>query len=129
MKINFKDKWIEKPSPKLLKKGSGWFAQMNKCYIYNGKYAAMTRELKTEWGRVTHCCFRNLAGTDITWTEKQWLKNSLFGEDRTAIEVFPQQDRLIDEANMYHLWVFEKGFELPFGIHNKDKSERKEEDI
>ena len=62
MKINFKDKWIEKPSPKLLKKGSGWFAQMNKCYIYNGEYAAMTRELETEWGKVIHCCFRNLTG-------------------------------------------------------------------
>ena len=24
-------------------------------------------------------------------------------------------------ADCYHLWVFEKGFELPFGIHPKDK--------
>ena len=51
MKIDTKNKWIEKPSPKALKQGSGWFAQMNKCYTYNGKYAAMTREIKTEWGK------------------------------------------------------------------------------
>lgn len=24
-------------------------------------------------------------------------------------------------ADCYHMWVFEKGFELPFGIHPKDK--------
>ena len=124
MKIDTKNKWIEKPSPKALKQGSGWFAQMNKCYTYNGKYAAMTREIKTEWGKVIHCCFRNLDGTDMKWAEKQWLKDSLFGEDRLA--VYPQKDRLVDAANMYHLWIFEKDFELPFGIHSKDKSERKE---
>lgn len=126
MKIDTKNKWIEKPSPKALKQGSGWFAQMNKCYTYNGKYAAMTREIKTEWGKVIHCCFRNLDGTDMKWAEKQWLKDSLFCEDRLAIEVYPQKDRLVDAANMYHLWIFEKDFQLPFGIHSKDKSERKE---
>ena len=126
MSINLNDRWIEKPSPKSMRKGSGWFGQMNRSYTYNGEYAAITREINTEWGKVIHCAFRNKDGTEITWKEKQWLKDSLFGEDRVAIEVFPQKDRLVDAANMYHIWVFEKGFELPFGIHDKDKSERKE---
>lgn len=127
MGINLNDRWIEKPSPKSMRKGSGWFGQMNRSYTYNGEYAAITREIDTEWGRVIHCAFRNKNGTEISWKEKQWLKDSLFGEDRVAIEVFPQKDRLVDTANMYHIWIFEKGFELPFGIHDKDKSERKEE--
>ena len=118
MKINTNNKWIEKPSPKSMRTGTGWFGEMNKIYIYN-----------TEWGKVIHCAFRNKDGTDITWREKQWLKNSLFGENRVAIEVFPAKDRLVDAANMYHIWVFEEGFELPFGIHDKDKSERKEKSI
>lgn len=126
MSINLNDRWIEKPSPKSMRKGSGWFGQMNRSYTYNGEYAAITREINTEWGRVIHCAFRNKNGSEISWKEKQWLKDSLFGEDRVAIEVFPQKDRLVDVANMYHIWVFEKGFELPFGIHDKDKSERKE---
>lgn len=126
MDINLKDRWIEKPSPKSMRRGSGWFGQMNRSYTYNGEYAAITREINTEWGRVIHCAFRNKNGTEISWKEKQWLKDSLFGEDRVAIEVFPQKDRLVDAANMYHIWIFEKGFELPFGIHDKDKSERKE---
>lgn len=119
-----KDKWIEKPSPKSMRQGDGWFGQMNRCYLYERKYCAMTREIKTEWGQVIHCCVRNLEGTDIKWIEKQWIKDSLFGNDRTAIEVYPSYNRLVDEANMYHIWVFEKGFELPFGIHKNDKSER-----
>ena len=129
MKINTNNKWIEKPSPKSMRTGTGGFGEMNKIYIYNREYAAMTREVNTEWGKVIHCAFRNKDGTDITWREKQWLKNSLFGENRVAIEVFPAKDRLVDAANMYHIWVFEEGFELPFGIHDKDKSERKEKSI
>lgn len=124
-KIDIKNKWIEGPSPKSMRVGKGWFGQLNKAYTYNSEYAAMTREIETEWGKVIHCAFRNLKGTDITWAEKQWLKNSLFGEDRIAIEVFPTKDRLVDAANMYHIWGLEKGFELPFGIHDNDKSERK----
>ena len=49
------------------------------------------------------------------------IKNELFGEKRLAIEVFPTQDRLVDVCDCYHLWVFEKGFQLPFGIHPRDK--------
>ena len=103
-------RWIEKPSPKSMRQGNGWFGQMNRCYVYNKQYCAMTREIETEWGKVIHCCFRNLAGCDIPWAEKQWLKDSLFGEDRVAIEVFPAKDRLVDAANMYHIWAFKISF-------------------
>ena len=119
-----KGKWIEKPSPKALRQGHGWFRQMNRCYLYEHKYCAMTREINTKWGIIIHCCFRNFEDCDISWSEKQWIKNSLFGNERVAIEVYPSEDRLVDEANMYHLWIFEKGFELPFGINRNDVSER-----
>lgn len=64
MKINTKNKWIEKPSPKSMRTGTGWFGEMNKIYTYNREYAAMTREVNTEWGKVIHCAFRNKDGTD-----------------------------------------------------------------
>ena len=54
MKINTNNKWIEKPSPKSMRTGTGWFGEMNKIYIYNREYAAMTREVNTEWGKVIH---------------------------------------------------------------------------
>ena len=34
-----------------------------------------------------------------------------------AIEVFPEQDLLVDEANMYHIWLLEKGADFfPFCV-------------
>ena len=58
---------------------------------------------------------------DIPWAVKMEIKNDLFSEKRVAVEVFPTQDRLVDVCDCYHLWVFEKGFQLPFGIHPRDK--------
>ena len=54
-------------------------------------------------------------------TGRASIKNDPFGEKRVAVEVFPTQDRLVDVCDCYHLWVFEKGFQLPFGIHPRDK--------
>ncbi|MBR1390392.1 MAG: hypothetical protein IJ567_02935 [Lachnospiraceae bacterium] len=45
------------------------------------------------------------------------IKNELFGENRLAIEAFPKVKNLVDVMDVYHLWVFPKEFELPFGIH------------
>ena len=56
----------------------------------------------------------------FTWSEKQQIKNELFGENRVAVEVYPPQDRLVDVADVYHLWVFDKKYRLPFGIHPKE---------
>lgn len=122
-------KWIERPSPKALRLGKkdSWYNQMNHTYVYYEdecpKYAVMTREIKTRWGKVIHAGMRNTEGTDIPWAEKQFIKNSLFGKEKVAIEVFPKESRLVDAAMFYHLWIFEDtNFELPFGIHDLDEN-------
>ena len=108
-------KWIGKPSPKSMKVGTGWFGELNKAWV-DSAYAVMSRTIQTDWGEVEHACIRNIDNTDIPWAEKQRIKNELFGEDRTAIEVFPTTADLVDEANMYHIWVLPKGFKIPFGL-------------
>lgn len=92
------------------------------------KYSVMSRLLRTEWGKVEHVTITAAEGVgrsdgsgDIPWAVKMEIKNDLFGEKRVAVEVFPTQDRLVDVCDCYHLWVFEKGFQLPFGIHPRDK--------
>jgi hypothetical protein len=107
--------WIGKPSPKSMKAGKGWFGELDRAYS-DGQYAVMTRTVQTEWGEVTHACIRNVENTDIPWLEKQRIKNELFGKESTAIEVFPADSELVDEANMYHIWVLSKGMKLPFGL-------------
>ena len=39
---------------------------------------------------------------------------------KTSIEVYPKQDKLIDVCDVYHLWVFDKKYNMPFGIHPKE---------
>ena len=83
----------------------------------------MWHTVRTPWGDIKHVCLRNQAGTDVSWAEKQRIKNELFGRESHAIEVFPRMSRLVDEAPMSHLWVLPDTFELPFGIHADDARE------
>ena len=39
------------------------------------------------------------------WAEMQSIKNELFGTDTTAIEYYPPESQLIDDFNIYWLWV------------------------
>ena len=36
---------------------------------------------------------------------------------RTAVQMYPAMSNLIDEGNVYHLWVLPEAYELPFGLH------------
>lgn len=111
------NKWKEKPSPKICGRGSGWCNELNLALIDSTKnYCVLIRKVQTDWGEVEHACMRNKDGSDIPWAEKQRIKNELFGPDITAIEVFPAESNLVDEANMYHLWVLPQGYKLPFSL-------------
>lgn len=108
--------WTEHPSPKQLKCGSGWFGEMDRVYRKENKYVVMVRSLETEWGTVQHACMRNADNTDISWAEKQHIKNEIFGKEAQAMEVFPKESLLVDEANMYHIWVLPDEMSIPFGL-------------
>jgi hypothetical protein len=41
----------------------------------------------------------------ISWDELQDIKNQIGYADRMAIEIYPASDRVINVANMRHLWV------------------------
>ena len=44
----------------------------------------------------------------ITWDELQRVKNETVGPETWAVEVFPAQSEMINEANMRHLWVLDE---------------------
>lgn len=115
-----KRKWINYPTPaEKGMKSDGWLSYIEKVYVDEDKlYCIMSRELDTkEFGRVIHVCMRNAFGCDIPWREKQRIKNEIFGEEYGAIEVFPEESKLVDAANMYHIWIL-KEHHLSFGIHS-----------
>ena len=129
--------WFKSMSPRqlnsIMKQNTGenlykgeWMPQMDRCWESNDGYNVMSRLLNTKWGKVEHVTIIKISDSnssdgsrDIPWRIKQEIKNELFGENRLAIEVFPTDDMLVDECDVYHLWVFDKNFELPFGIHSK----------
>lgn len=43
------------------------------------------------------------------WAEIQSIKNQIFGEEVTAIEYFPKQSELIDQHNIYWIFIYPDG--------------------
>ena len=126
--------WIKAVPPKLLHDEFGvykgqWMPEMDRCWIRKEDGVCVcSRLIRTPLGNVEHVTIsknkKGLPTTDgtngFTWAEKQEIKNELFGENRVAVEVYPTTDRLVDVADIYHLWVFDKKYRLPFGIHPKE---------
>lgn len=127
--------WKETLSPKYIHQMMGvyngeYMKQMDRCWNSDDGYQVVSRLIITDWGKVEHAMIiapKNEEGSyitcegerDIPWRIKQEIKNEVFGENRVAIEVFPEEQSKVDAADVYHLWVFPKGFSLPFGIHPK----------
>lgn len=49
------------------------------------------------------------------WATIQKIKNEIFGEETTAVEYYPAKSNLIDDHNIYWLWIFPDGA-LPIPI-------------
>lgn len=65
---------------------------------------------------VRHLAVSSLSGIRPTWREMQRIKDELAGPTATAIEVYPPQAEVVDDADMFHIWVL-RG-RLPFGLRN-----------
>ena len=62
----------------------------------------------------------------LSWQMKQWIKNDIVGEEVEAVELFPAESRLVNGANQYHLWCFDKGV-MRFGFPARMVSSEKPE--
>ncbi len=74
----------------------------------------MVLERQAEAG-VCHLAVSSLSGVRPTWHEMQRIKDEIAGHDATAIEVYPPHDQIVDDADMFHIWVLRGN--LPFGLH------------
>lgn len=114
--------WTRHASPKQLKRGDGWFRELDRVYRRNDEaVVCMMRDLETEWGKVTHLTITTKIEKP-TWMEKQQFKNELFGREALAIEVFPPEEQLVDESDMFHLWILHD-VSLPFGLHEENSDD------
>lgn len=111
--------WTKHASPKQLRRGYGWFSELDRVYRKNvGTVVCMMRDLETDWGKVTHLTITT-AVSKPTWAEKQQYKNELFGKEALAVEVFPPENKLVDREDMFHLWILHD-ITLPFGLHGEE---------
>lgn len=81
--------------------GRGWTNQVRRSYR-NAAFSVLERPVR---GDVVHLAVTSLSGTRPTWHEMQRIKDELAGPAATAIEVYPPHDEIIDEADMFHIWV------------------------
>jgi hypothetical protein len=83
----------------------------------NNRYGVWFSEVETPAGPAVHLWIRRHDGARLRdWADLQRIKDELVGAERVAVEVVPARESLVDDANMYHLWVLPPGFELPFSL-------------
>ncbi len=83
----------------------------------NNRYAVQRSVFVCDWGEIDHLWIRRHDGERVrSWADLQRIKTDLLGPDRVAVEVFPPEAELIDQAHMLHLWSPPAGFTLPFWL-------------
>lgn len=94
-------KWDRLDLPKGSVGQGGWASEIMVAYR-NDVFSVLVRD--AGYG-VTHYAVGSLSGIRPSWWEMQRIKNELAGNAATAVEVYPPQDEVVDEANMFHFWV------------------------
>ena len=103
-----------------------YYHEMFDCDTYeNDIYIVMVfRGKQADWqvhdpalkGKMTYLSIKNKNKTSIhDWRHFQIIKNELVGEEFEGLEIYPMEERLVDTANQYHLFVFPKEYKIPFG--------------
>lgn len=81
----------------------------------NSLYSAQEYKVHCEIGTVVKLMIRRHDSKAIhSWKHLQKIKNKLYGKERTAVEFYPPESELIDQANMYWLYVLPQDVRLPF---------------
>ncbi|WP_017993885.1 DUF7694 domain-containing protein [Rhizobium leguminosarum] len=94
--------------------GKGWNKEVRSVRA-NNLYVVLVRPFVDEQGNeVIHLAIRTASQLEPPWRDMQRIKNEICGEEATAIQVMPPASELIDEADMYHMWVLSG--RLPFTL-------------
>lgn len=88
----------------------------------NDRYVvAVRRDLKPgpQSPPLVHLSIRRKDWKPVTdYRHKQRIKNEIVGEGYEAVELYPREERLVDNANVAHLWVVDDAdWPFPFGFN------------
>lgn len=90
--------------------GSGWAREFTVAHK-NRVFSVLDR---TDFSGARHLAVTSLSEVRPTWPEMQRIKDEIAGPEMTAIEVYPPKDEIVDDADMYHIWVIPGP--LPFSL-------------
>ncbi|MGG9998705.1 DUF7694 domain-containing protein [Pseudovibrio ascidiaceicola] len=90
--------------------GHGWASEFTRAHK-NNVFSVLDRTLPNG---IRHLAITCLSEVRPSWPEMQRIKDELAGPTATAVEVYPPEAEIVDDANMYHLWVTTTP--LPFSL-------------
>lgn len=106
--------WRKTPLPGGLPGGAGWCREIREAWA-NNLYAVLIRPFADANGdEVIHLAIRTISHLEPPWRDMQRIKNEICGEESTAVSVMPPASELVDDADMYHIWVLSS--RLPFSL-------------
>lgn len=111
--------WKRLPiDPELLKKfpAVGNIAQAWR----NDFYVVQVYRVATELGEVLHLCITGIDGGEPPWRDMQRIKDEIIGTDAEAVQVYPKKRDIMDQADIYHLFILPSEWPIPFGLHREN---------
>jgi hypothetical protein len=111
------------------------------CHVYlNDTYQVQVRQAvqqnlgeDTFFPPMVHLSIKRIDRKPIDenhWRILQEIKNCIIGTNHEAVEIYPNEDRLMDTANQYHLWclaypdlLFPFGYMTPRAVTSSDDVE------
>lgn len=86
----------------------------------NDVYDCQVRYLEFDRTGALHLSVKRLDREPVwDWRHLQSIKNEVAGPFREAIELFPDERRLVDGSNQYHLWVMPEDVRVPLGFNER----------
>jgi hypothetical protein len=108
--------WRKSPLPAGIpgSRTGGWCQEVRETWA-NNLYVVLIRPFLDDDGNgVIHLAIRTASNLEPPWRDMQRIKNEICGAEATAVQVMPPSSELIDEADMYHMWVL--SIRLPFTL-------------
>lgn len=98
-----------------------WHHPNNPTCALNHSHSQDMGRRRTPWGTVRYIKIRRDDERPMRWSEV-WATFDRVYPGQWAIEFFPPREELVDEANIYHLFVLD---EPPVGFDLREKPERR----
>lgn len=105
-----KEGWTEFYSVSRGEKGLSWPSWTSRIYKNNRFTVMIADNARTTAGQamLAYIVPHN-AGRDVFWKDLQRIKNEIFGPEVLGVQYFPKESKLIDEVNVYWLFVYPQG--------------------